>query len=61
MVFICIRSTVRAHVCSLVLYYSSQDQKTALHYASRGGHHDTVRVLLERRADLNACDLVSGV
>ena len=44
-----------------VLYYSSQGQKTALHYASRGGHHDTVRVLLERGADPNTRDKVSGV
>ena len=42
-------------------YYSSQYQKTALHYASEGGHHDTVRVLLEREADPNIRDLVSGV
>ena len=47
--------------CSLVLYYSSQDQRTALHYASKGGHHDTVRVLLERGVDLNTHDKVSGV
>ena len=46
---------------SLVLYYSSQNQKTALHYASEGGHHDTVRVLLEKGADLNTHDKVSGV
>ena len=32
---------------------------TALHYASRCGHHDTVRVLLERGADPNTHDLVS--
>ena len=44
-----------------VLYYSSQDQRTALHYASEGGHHDTVRVLLERGADPNTHDKVSGV
>ena len=41
--------------------YSSQDQKTALHHASEGGHHDTVRVLLERGADPNTRDWVSGV
>ena len=40
---------------------SSQDQKTALHYASGGGHHDTVRVLLERGADPNTHTKVSGV
>ena len=50
-----IRSTVHVH------YYSSQDQRTALHYAIGGGHHDTVRVLLERGADPNTHDEVSGV
>ena len=44
-----------------ILYYSSQDWKTALHYACEGGHHDTVRVLLERGADPNTRDEVSGV
>ena len=44
-----------------VLYYSSQNQKTALHYASEGCHHDTVRVLLEKGADPNTRDRVSGV
>ena len=48
-------------LCSLVLYYSPQDQKTALHYASEGSHHDTVRVLLERGADPNTRDKVSDV
>ena len=54
---------VHTHVnlCSFVLYYSSQHQRTALHYASQDGHHDTVRVLLERGADPNTCDMVSGV
>ena len=51
--------------CSLMfivtLLYSSQDQRTALHYANEGGHHDTVRVLLERGADPNTRDKVSGV
>ena len=40
--------------------YSSQSQRNALHYASEGGHHDTVRVLLERGADPNTRDKVSG-
>ena len=44
-----------------MVYYSSQNHKTALHYASRGGHHDTVRVLLVRGADPNTRDVVSGV
>ena len=44
-----------------MLLYSSQYQQTALHYASWGCHHDTVRVLLERGADPNARDKVSGV
>ena len=36
---------------------------TALHYASEGGHHDTVKVLLERKADPNRQDkvIISGV
>ena len=42
-------------------YYSSQYQRTALHYASEGGHHDTVRVLLESGTDPNMYDKVSGV
>ena len=42
-------------------YSGSQDKLTALHYASEGGHHDTVRVLLERGADPNMCDKVSSV
>ena len=59
MVCVCIRSTCTT--CSLVLYYSSQDWRTALHCASEGGHHDTVRVLFERGADPNTYDWVSGV
>ena len=47
------------YVC--ILYYLSQSKRTALHYASGGGHHDTVRVLLERGADPNTHDKVSGV
>ena len=38
----------------------TQYQRTALHYASKGGHHDTVTVLLERGADPNTHDEVSG-
>ena len=43
-------------------YYSSQYQRTALNYASEAGHHDTVRVLIERGADpmANPHDWVSG-
>ena len=49
--------------CSLIgtLLFISQDWRTALHYASEGGHHDTVRVLLERQTDPNPHDKVSGV
>ena len=43
------------------LYYLSQNQKTAFHYASEGGHHDTVRVLVEREAGPNTHDEVSSV
>ena len=45
---------------SVALYYSSQYQKTALHYVIEGGHHDTVRVLLDRGADPNTYNEVSG-
>ena len=41
--------------------YSSQYQRTALHYASEGGHHDIVRVLLEREADTSTRDWVSNL
>ena len=41
--------------------YLPQSQRTALYYAIEGGHHDTVRVLLEGGADPNTCDWVSGV
>ena len=44
-----------------LLYYSSQDQWTALHCASKGGHDDTVRLLLDRGGDPNTRDVVSGV
>ena len=61
--YICssLREAIYCVFVYLVLYYSSQDQRTALHYASKGGHHDTVRVLLKRGADPNTCDKVSGV
>ena len=45
----------------IVHYHSSQYRRTALHYASGGGHHDTVRVLLERGADPKTHDEVSCV
>ena len=50
---------VYVHVHTLLK--SSQFLKTALHYASEGGHHDTVRVLLERGAEPNARDKVTNV
>ena len=54
--------TVHGYYCSLVLYYSPQySRKTGLHCASKGDHHDIVRVLLERGADPNTRDNVSGV
>ena len=60
--YVYIRFRVHGHNCSLIFYYSPQPyQKTALHCASECGHHDTVRVLLERGADPNTHDEVSGV
>ena len=55
--------TVHVHVnlCSLALYYSLQYQRTALYYASEGGHHDIASVLLESGADPNTRDWVSDV
>ena len=47
-----------------VHWYSAihpQYQQTVLHYASKGGHHDTVRVLLDKGADPNTREWVSGV
>ena len=37
---------------------TTQDQKTALHYASEEGHHETVQLLLEKGADPNVQDEV---
>ena len=42
----------------IYMYMSSQDKATALFYASRSGHVDIVRVLLERGADPNIPDKV---
>ena len=39
--------------------FTTQDQMTALHYASKKGHHETVQLLLEKGADPNAQDMVS--
>ena len=44
-----------------MLYYSLQEKMDALHYASKGGHHDTVRVLLARGAYPSTRDKASGV
>ena len=37
---------------------TTQDQKTALHYASKEGHHEIVQLLLEKGADPNTRDKV---
>ena len=47
--------------CSLVHYCSLQDQRSALYYATEGGHHDTVRVLLQRGVRHNKQTNVGGV
>ena len=39
--------------------FTTQYQKTALHYASEDGHHETVQLLLEKGADPNSQDMVS--
>ena len=38
---------------------TTQCQVTALHCASKGGHHDTVQLLLEKGADPNTQDKVN--
>ena len=40
---------------------ASQYKRSALHFASVGGCPDTMKVLLERRADPNSCDKVIGI
>ena len=47
--------------CKVHVQHCLQYRRTALHYASENGHHDTVKVLLERGAFPNVCDKVSGV
>ena len=43
-----------------VMYTCSTTQvQTALHCASKKGHHETVQLLLEKGADPNAQDMVS--
>ena len=41
--------------------FAQYQRRTALHFASEGGHHDTVRVLLKGGADSNTRDEVSGM
>ena len=38
---------------------TTQWQRTALHYASEEGHHETVQLLLEKGADPNVQDMLS--
>ena len=42
----------------LTMYVYSQTGETALHLASKRGHVEVVRVLLEAKADLNILDKV---
>ena len=53
--------SITIFLSACTFHFSAQNQKTALHYASEGGHSDTVRVLLEGGADPVACDKVSSV
>ena len=41
--------------------YLSQSQRTALHWASEIGHHETVPLLLQAKADVNSLDQVRVV
>ena len=45
------------YTCSITQYH----QKTALHYASEKGHREIVQLLLEKGADPNVQDIVSGL
>ena len=48
------------HTCTIDTY-TSQEERTALHWASWRGHTTTVLVLLEAKANINARDDVSAV
>ena len=41
--------------------YLSQSERTALHWASQRGHHETVSLLLEANADIDRLDKVKVV
>ena len=53
--FICVR------ICDFLFPCLSQSQHTALHWASEGGHHEIVQLLIEGKADVNRLDLVRVV
>ena len=57
--FICVREYVSTD--HFLFSYLSQWQHTALHLASEIGHHETVQLLLQGKADVNRLDKVRVV
>ena len=51
-------SNISVGVCMYYVTFHKQDNSTALHKASKNGHHEVVRVLLAAKATVNTQDKV---